>query len=613
MNDTTLLDAALLHHAEGRRVIAVNSEKKPYRKGWNDFFTRSQTEKEVRQEFSNGAHGLALVLYPACSLGVLDHDGPHAKEVWQTTGIELPETARNISRSGYDHLFFRMPANTPSGMRRSIRLVEAPCDCKDDKGPKPCGVDLLVNGYVIAPPTPGYREDPDRPLESAAVMPQAVLEIALKKQKEDKERPTGDAKGKVNHGQRKATACSLAGTMRKRGMSLDAIRAALKADSEARFSPPLDNDEIEDVLKSAVKWLDSHQDNAAQDKSESDELITLDTIMPEAVNWLWDDRVPIGKLTQLAGDPGVGKSFLSLKIASAISRGEALPGHKKPQSPSSTLILSIEDGYGDTMRPRVDAMGGDPSRIIVPKRGFIPSTMSIERLEGWVKRAGPALVIFDPIISFTGKADTSKASEVRAFLSPLMILAETYSFACIIIIHLNKQPGSKAIYRGNGSIDFVAACRSAFLVAEDPEQPERRVLAHVKNTIKPRQPSLSFYIADNGGFRWGEKVSMSADELLAPSGNREAHQLEAAKSFLTEVLPMASERLFEDGERRGISKRTLFRAKDAMGIRAKKMGLDGSWVWLPGGVLNAGYLRRMPRVPNNQYCVHTRGYLRIYQ
>src|SRR5262249_57223200 len=124
--------------------------------------------------------------------------------------------------------------------------------------------------------------------------------------------------------------------------------------------------------------------------------------------------------------------------------------------------------------------------------------------------------IFDPIISFTGKADTSKASEVRAFLSPLMVLAEAYSFACIIIIHLNKQGGSKAIYRGNGSIDFAAACRSAFLVAEDPEQPERRVLAHVKNSLKARQPSLTYYITENGGFPWGEEVSGSLADIFAP-------------------------------------------------------------------------------------------------
>jgi hypothetical protein len=97
-----------------------------------------------------------------------------------------------------------MPDDAPKGLKRGIRLVEAPCDCKDNAGhPKPCGVDFLVNGYVVLPPTPGYREDPDRPLESAALLPQAVLELAIQKQKQEKARPTGDAKGKVNHGKRK--------------------------------------------------------------------------------------------------------------------------------------------------------------------------------------------------------------------------------------------------------------------------------------------------------------------------------------------------------------------------------------------------------------------------
>ncbi len=251
----TLLDAALSHHAEGRRIISVKADKKPYLKGWDNYFERSQTEEELRQQFRNGAHGLALVLYPACSLAVLDYDGPHAKAAWESTWIDLPETARNISRSDGDHLFFRMPANAPQGLKRGIRLVEASCDCRDSKHrPKPCGVDFLVNGYVVLPPTPGYREDPEHPLESAAVLPQEVIDLAIEKQKQDKERPTGDIQGQVTQGKRNITACSLAGTMRKRGMSIEAIRAALKADSEARFNPPLDNEEIEDVMRSAAKW-----------------------------------------------------------------------------------------------------------------------------------------------------------------------------------------------------------------------------------------------------------------------------------------------------------------------------------------------------------------------
>jgi putative DNA primase/helicase len=107
-----------------------------------------------------------------------------------------------------------------------------------------------------------------------------------------------------------------------------------------------------------------------------------------------------------------------------------------------------------------------------------------------------------------------------------------------------------------------------------------------KIPLKAKQPSLSFYITDNSGFRWGEEVSMTADELLAPgeTRNREANQLEAAMQFLTEALPMASEKLFEEGKKKGISRSTLFRAKEAMGIKARKVGISGGWLWvLPEG------------------------------
>jgi putative DNA primase/helicase len=242
-----LLDAALFHHSQGCAVIAVKENKKPYREGWNEYFTRAQTEAEVREHLSNGAHGIAMVLWPASPYGVLDFDGPHAEEAWDSTGIELPDTARNYTRSGGKHLYFRMPAEAPE-LKRKVRLVKAPCDC-----PKSCGVDLLLRGYVVLPPTPGYKEDLDHPLENAVLIPPEILALAQEKPKAEK-RFTGDATGRVHDGERNVTACSLAGTMRARGMSIEGIRAGLKEDSEKRFDPPLSDEEIKNVLKSASTW-----------------------------------------------------------------------------------------------------------------------------------------------------------------------------------------------------------------------------------------------------------------------------------------------------------------------------------------------------------------------
>jgi len=140
------------------------------------------------------------------------------------------------------------------------------------------------------------------------------------------------------------------------------------------------------------------------------------------------------------------------------------------------------------------------------------------------------------------------------------------------------------MYRGSGSIDFMAACRSAFVVAEDPEEKGRRIFAHVKSSLGPKMPSLSFYI-DANGFRWGEECDTSADDLLSPqkSQGREKHQLEAAKQFLEQTLsvgPAASDNIRIKAEQAGLAWRTVWRAKDDLGVKASKdRSKNGEWFW----------------------------------
>jgi putative DNA primase/helicase len=73
-------------------------------------------------------------------------------------------------------------------------------------------------------------------------------------------------------------------------------------------------------------------------------------------------RVGIGKLTLIAGEPGLGKSQLSLAIAVAVTTGGAWPDGSGRAPLGSVIILSAEDGVADTIRPRFDAAGGDPSK-----------------------------------------------------------------------------------------------------------------------------------------------------------------------------------------------------------------------------------------------------------
>src|SRR4051794_26995265 len=93
------------------------------------------------------------------------------------------------------------------------------------------------------------------------------------------------------------------------------------------------------------------------------DLIALAAVPPAQVEWLWQDRIPLGAITLLDGDPGTRKSTLSLNIAACVSTGRALPGSSMPPISGGVLLLGEEDGLGDTVRPRLERMGADLRRV----------------------------------------------------------------------------------------------------------------------------------------------------------------------------------------------------------------------------------------------------------
>ena len=94
------------------------------------------------------------------------------------------------------------------------------------------------------------------------------------------------------------------------------------------------------------------------------ELIRMSDIQPEEVQWLWYPYIPLGKLTVIQGDPGEGKTTFVLAMIAALTKGEALP-EREPLDPVNILYQTAEDGLADTIRPRLDALGADCSRVLV--------------------------------------------------------------------------------------------------------------------------------------------------------------------------------------------------------------------------------------------------------
>ena len=322
----------------------------------------------------------------------------------------------------------------------------------------------------------------------------------------------------------------------------------------------------------------------------------LSEVEPERVQWLWPGRLPLGKLAVLDGDPGLGKSAVTLDLAARVSAGLELPDGEWC-GPAGVVLLSAEDGLADTIRPRLDASRADTERIValstVVEGGKAERTISLTQdlnvIERAIEYVGAALVVVDPLMAFlSAKTDSHKDQDVRRALAPLAALAERTRAAMLIVRHLNKAAGGNTLYRGGGSIGIIGAVRSGLVVAKDPEDPERRILAANKHNLSRAAPSLVFRVetASNGAARvaWGGTSSLSAGDILRePADPEQRSALSEAKDFLLKELAdgrVAAELVEKDADAAGISKRTLKRAKRALGVGSDKES-DGSWSWLP--------------------------------
>ncbi len=337
------------------------------------------------------------------------------------------------------------------------------------------------------------------------------------------------------------------------------------------------------------------------------EVVRLIDVQPERVAWLWPGRIPRGKLTILDGDPGVGKTTLTADLAARVSRGESMPGEEIGRSPGSVLLVSAEDGIADTLRPRVEAAGADLARVFaLPQHERVPFDLGdpehLDSLRKMIRNLDVALVVIDPLMAYLGSAESHKDQDIRRVLGPLSRLAEDGGATILAVRHLNKSAGGNALYRGGGSIGITAAARAVLLVARDPDDDGRRVLAVSKCNLAAPVPALAFRIVtenETARVSWEGETEHTPGQLLAgPRPDEEPGALDDAKDFLSQALalgPMLSAALEKEAKAAGVSIRTLKRAKKALGNHSHKDGPNGTWTtWPAGGCSSSRCTDRRP-------------------
>lgn len=332
----------------------------------------------------------------------------------------------------------------------------------------------------------------------------------------------------------------------------------------------------------------------------------LSDVEPRPVEWLWPGRLPKGKLVVLDGDPGAGKSTLALDIAARLSTGSPMPDGHRLDGPASVILLSAEDGADDTIRPRLDAAGGDPSRVILLDGCWCPA--EDEKADEWhlrppdlpldlpvlaqtIRREKAVLVVIDVLNAFlSSKVDGHRDQDIRGALAPLAKVAVDTNCCIVVVRHLNKGGGSNPLYRGGGSIGIIGAARVGMLAAGDPDDETRRVLAVTKCNVAKIAPALAYRLVDapeHGCARisWDGATSHSAADLLAIAPLPGDDEQDAA-GVLAEVLadgPCWVKDAIDRMAEAGFSKDQAKRAKGKLKVHSVKVGkpgdADSGWRW----------------------------------
>lgn len=327
------------------------------------------------------------------------------------------------------------------------------------------------------------------------------------------------------------------------------------------------------------------------------EMVALDKVTPQPLEWLWHGFYPLGKVSLLSGNPGLGKSQITLEIAARVSTGKAWPTGEAGKR-GRVILVSAEDDAADTIVPRLNAVGADLSRIVQIKAVKETDTDGKPRLrtlslERDLDRIGVALretrdvrlIVIDPISAYLGKTDSHNNAETRSLLEPLSRMAQEHRVAVLLVSHLNKGSG-EAIYRTSGSIAFVAASRAAFIVVKDDSNPAHRLMLPVKANLGPDALGLGYEVreaANKAPYVVWDQQAVSGSEiesLLQQSQPGDGDKLREAIDWLKDKLstgPMHSAQIVSIAKKDGIAERTLERAKQKLGVKASATA--GRWEW----------------------------------
>lgn len=352
------------------------------------------------------------------------------------------------------------------------------------------------------------------------------------------------------------------------------------------------------------EWLDKEdEEDEDEDKPFAFNIRSLDTIEERDIDWLWPGKIPLGELTILEGDPGVGKSFLTHWISAQVCDGNRLPTEwpsgVKPIK-GKVVYFDFENDPGTTVKKRIKATGCKNMQNFYQVED--PFTMGDKKYDEALVRLmdqiQPKLVVFDTLNHYlAAKGDINNSKDATQALAPFLQFARRYHCAVIVLRHLTKSKDNvKAIYRGQGSIAqtgvarVVLSCAKLNDATEEFEGEGWVGMGTTKNNLSSLGQTLVYRIVFDPKASKGHDdkahvvmqgfIDKTSEELLAPAqqekygkkdkGMTESEALDAGISFLLGLLKdgqvLKRTHIMELAEKAGLSQKDIFRASKEVGI-----------------------------------------------
>jgi len=465
-----------------------------------------------------------------------------AKRYKEDTGHSLPSNTLVVqSRPSRGHRWFRHnAASIAMGNISQNDILQKDFSVRCDR-------QQAVSPGSIHPDTGDiYRIVKDREPQEAP----AELIAWLLKQKtsgvgklEAKGNPGAIAEAPIPSGSRNSALTSLGGRLHHSGLSDALVLDALLEANDNRCTPPLSVEEVKTIAKSVCRY-DTSEDVTAtvsfgNPKQSAKSVLTREMVLrrgdqydPTVTPWLWPNRIVANNINVFSGEPDKGKSLCWADFVSRLTTHRDFPDSlNECGGPIDVIVMASEDDIDSTIIPRLIAAEADIQRVHFVEiqenesGTIIEGIAALDRdlpaiaklIEDLRKKSiNVALIVVDPIIAFIGDADPNRDKEIRPIFSRMKTFSKKHGLAWLTVNHLNKNSSATSINRTSGAKSFVSAPRATWMFADDPDNPERRLMMKGKgNLVKQGIKSLAYRITETFIQYKGKEF---VDQKLRPVG-----------------------------------------------------------------------------------------------